>query len=370
MYRTIKIENFRAFRALTVAPLTRVNLITGKNNVGKTALLEAIFLLLGDNPELAYRLSILRGVGLKEVADLDKVSELLWHPLFHTFTTDNAIRVEGQQEDGSTTSATLRLLSRQSIAIPLSEKGITTSGSLPSDSGYSDLRSPTSLSGLATVTLQLEYQRGSRPPLTSRLVIEPGGMRITPTPVSLSPGYFMAAKFRAPLEEDARHLGELLVSKTSYDVLPILRIVEPRLMDLRTIPSAAGTIIYGDIGLGKLLPLALMGDGLARLASIVIKMAASPSGLMLLDEVENGFHHTLMGRVWAVIGEAARRFDVQVFATTHSWECVRAAHETFASNGQYDFGLHRLERIRNEIQDVAYDQSTLAAALASELEVR
>ena len=45
MYTSFTIENFRCFENLTVGPLARVNLIAGQNNVGKTALLEALWLL-------------------------------------------------------------------------------------------------------------------------------------------------------------------------------------------------------------------------------------------------------------------------------------------------------------------------------------
>jgi AAA15 family ATPase/GTPase len=47
MLRSFTIKNFRCFKDLTVEPLERVNLIAGANNVGKTALLEAIFMFIG-----------------------------------------------------------------------------------------------------------------------------------------------------------------------------------------------------------------------------------------------------------------------------------------------------------------------------------
>jgi len=46
MYQSFRIKNFRGFRDLTLDSLERINLIAGKNNVGKTALLEAIFFAL------------------------------------------------------------------------------------------------------------------------------------------------------------------------------------------------------------------------------------------------------------------------------------------------------------------------------------
>ena len=113
-----------------------------------------------------------------------------------------------------------------------------------------------------------------------------------------------------------------------------------------------------------------MGEGIARLTSIVLAIGNSSNGVVLVDEIENGFHHSVLHKVWRVIGEAARRFNTQVFATTHSMECIVAAHRAFVEGGTYDFGLHRLERIDKIIQDVSYPQEVLEAAIEMSLEVR
>jgi AAA15 family ATPase/GTPase len=119
-----------------------------------------------------------------------------------------------------------------------------------------------------------------------------------------------------------------------------------------------------------MLPLALMGDGLGRFTSLMLKIANARHGIVLVDEIENGLYYTSMSKVWTAIAEAARLFDVQIFATTHSWECIRVAHQAFEADGRYDFRLHRLDRINDEIRAVAYDQEMLATAIATDLEVR
>ena len=62
--------------------------------------------------------------------------------------------------------------------------------------------------------------------------------------------------------------------------------------------------------------------------------------------------------------------NVQVFATTHSWECIKAAHEAFSETEPYDLRLHRLERINGEIKAVTYDKKTLDTSVEMNLEVR
>ena len=111
---------------------------------------------------------------------------------------------------------------------------------------------------------------------------------------------------------------------------------------------------------------------MARLFSLAVAIGNAAGGVVLVDEVENGLHHTVMGNVWTGIAHLTREFNVQLFATTHSEECVRSAHEAFKEYKLYDFRLHRLERVKDtdEIQAVTYDQETTDIALTKGLEVR
>lgn len=66
--------------------------------------------------------------------------------------------------------------------------------------------------------------------------------------------------------------------------------------------------------------------------------------------------------MWKAIADAARRADVQIFATTHSYECIIAAHQAFESSDKYDFRYHRLERVDDEIQAITYSRENLATS--------
>ena len=99
MYEQLKIKNFRCFRELNFDKLARINLIAGKNNVGKTALLEAIFLHGGAyNPELAFRINAFRGMESFKVEYGTKV-EAPWNSLFYRFNTGEEIQIEGKDSN-------------------------------------------------------------------------------------------------------------------------------------------------------------------------------------------------------------------------------------------------------------------------------
>src|SRR5262249_1285242 len=125
-----------------------------------------------------------------------------------------------------------------------------------------------------------------------------------------------------PSDQDMKHFGELEAAKRQDEILPALQILEPRLKRLSLIPLSAEPVIDGDIGLPRLVPVAFMGDGVRRLLSIVLAIANASGGVVLIDEIENGLHYSVQKQVWQAIAKAARRLDVQVFATTHSWECL------------------------------------------------
>ena len=104
--------------------------------------------------------------------------------------------------------------------------------------------------------------------------------------------------------------------------------------------------------------------------SCLLAIAEAVHGTVLIDEIENGLYHSVLPKVWAAIAEFARTFGTQVFATTHSLECICAAHEAFSAGDKYDFALHRLDRVEDEIRAVTYDREMLDAAIKADMEIR
>ena len=90
-------------------------------------------------------------------------------------------------------------------------------------------------------------------------------------------------------------------------------------------------------------------------------------GAVMVDEIENGLHHSVVPKVWEAIDEMSREFDVQVFATTHSYECVESAYEALGDKG---FVLHRLEAKDSGNHCVTYTPGAVRGALRHNLEVR
>ena len=365
MFTSLSIQNFRCFNALSIdSSFDHVNLIAGLNSVGKTALLEAIYLLIGmGNIELIQRLSLFRGAIGKFSGGPQQFSELFWEPLFHNLDSSVPIEIEGTHRDG-------KHAARLSVDRARSTQ-LSMHNGRPEGSG-SGLESAPVFGNV----LKLKHTMPDGSPLEAEMSFGAGvdsDIVINVTPVLREPafgGFYFATHQARSLQEDAARYTRLESEGEPTELLETLKTIEPRLKRLRVGVMAGMPMLRGDVGIDGMVPFSFLGEGLGKLASIMLSIADAQGGVVLIDEIENGFHHSVLSRVWAAIGEAARRYDTQIFATTHSFECIEGAHEAFRENRPYGFRLHRLDRVENEAKVITYDQETLGAAIRSGLEVR
>lgn len=157
-------------------------------------------------------------------------------------------------------------------------------------------------------------------------------------------------------------------------LLDWLRFVEPKVRDLRYIsdPESGVDLPYLKIdGERGRTPLASMGDGLTHLFHIALAMANASCGILLIDEFENGLHWEVQEQLWKALFDAAGRFGVQVFATTHSNDCIQAFVE--ARRGFLDYiasYVYRLERRGKDVHAHEFSPQGLEAAIRQGIEVR
>jgi len=356
MYRSFTVRNFRCFKELTLSDLARVNLIAGKNNVGKTALLEAVFLHCGAyNPELAIRVNAFRGIENVQV-ELFPSAETPWHSLFRGFDTTKTIELEGCDYTGA--RRTLRI---QTTSEPVEVRA-------EQQKTMQTIRDTASSSQFGHAIRFESVENGKQ--IIRKMVLGKTGILLDDLPAPPFPAFFHGARVRIPLKEQAHLFSKLEVQDKQHTVVEALKIIEPRLKRVSVIVGGDEPTLHGDIGTGRLMPLPLMGEGMVRVANMVLQIGNASDGVVLIDEFENGIHHSVLPKVWMAVAQAAREFNTQIFATTHSWECILAAHEAFSEHDTYEFRLHRLERENEHIWVVTYDQKTLRAAVETGLEVR
>ena len=117
-------------------------------------------------------------------------------------------------------------------------------------------------------------------------------------------------------------------------------------------------------------PLRSLGDGAVRLLGVAVALANSRDGFLLIDEAENGIHHSLQRDFWRMVLQTARDHNVQVLATTHGWDCVRGFAQAATDLDTAHGALFRLERDGHRTRAVEYREDELAVAARDGIEVR
>lgn len=389
MYKSFEVKNFRCFDHLKVGNLARINLIAGMNGVGKTALLEALFLHCGGrNPGLTLSVNALRGVDSFKIAG-GAAWDMPWDSLFPWFDVAKEIELVGEDEASGTRTICLRVVGDAAVSADVVVATDRRQTDLADGEGrevvvqaadagrttdlvdYRLSQAPGALlSTQVGPALELEHD-GPAGASRHRLSIGPEGVKVDPPPPQPPfPAYFTASVTRRFAPEDAQLFSQLARHGREDVIATALRAVEPRLLRVELQMTGDKPTLWAVLEDKGRLPLFLMGQGVVSLANLLLRIAHAPDGVVLYDEIENGIHYSVLEKVWRGVGTLAREVNCQLFATTHSLECIEAAHAAFSDGESYDFRLHRLQRVGDTIEAITYDQERLDAAEEMELEVR
>lgn len=352
MYESIKINNLRGITELEVKKLAQVNLIVGNNACGKTTFLEGIFFLIGAmNPALPVNANIFR--------NLPFVGNVMWNTYFHNMDVKVPIEIEGQLRD-STEKERLTIRPRKS---KVDRNQIAHSDSLvtpPADSEIARNR----IEGL-----NLEYSSSKHPEeaTVTSVFVEKGLPKMEGEKSREVCGVLLGPT--TPPEWRER-FGVVQRNKKLNEVTTLLKQIENNLSDLRL--NEIG-FIEADLGVGlpNLIPTNLMGGGFEKLLSIAITMFNFQNGIVLIDEIENGLRHSVQRNLWDAVLNWAGALNIQVFATTHSNECIKAFNEALkVSLFKDEAKFFRIERKDDVFRSVEYTSELLDESLKSDWEVR
>lgn len=352
------IKNFKCFKHLTLPDLARITVIGGKNNVGKTALLEALFLFFDRTPLNM----ILKQYGWRGLANVITTPEGMWAPIFREYDLNQQISISASI-DGNEESARYKYNPNFMLeSLPTRE---TTD-----DSQGKSVR--TDIEPIPSFSLDIEYDDGSKTKKKSHLIISPKGspgIKHDYASTGLRTAIFLPAKVQISPKETCDRFSKLTKTGREQDVLKFLKLIENRLKNIAVITEGPEPVIYGDIGLTEMIPISFMGGGMVRLLDIILAIAWCENAVVFVDEVENGIHRSLLPKIWEAIGNAAENYKCQVIATTHSYECLEAVHKGLASRPG-DVRYIRLDRERDNITAKTSNYEMLGSAIRHNMEMR
>lgn len=379
MLTSFGIKNYRLFDQLDIKRLSRVNLFVGKNNAGKSALLEAVELYASN-------------ISTKVLADLVTQRQELWkeqsptvdqqastHPLRHLFYNHHLPELD---EEGITLGPLELGAERIHVRVAAyrveeDQEGVVRTSlispsEVPPDLTDLELALIGQENGKTWRVFRLDREIQSESRFYSRSAISSGRelkyvTQVVPT--------------RNMTEEKVASLWDAIaLTGIDDEVVTGLKLLEPRIEGVAIVGPVSerrsDRIPIERIPLVKLanlserLPLRSLGDGAIRLFQIMVALANARDGILLVDEFENGLHWSIQNKLWEMVFRLSERLNVQVFASTHSRDCVKSFGETWKTR-EKEGAFYRLSRLGEQsVKLTHYTCETLSDALETDVEVR
>jgi AAA15 family ATPase/GTPase len=360
MLNSLEIRNYRNLRHLIIPKLGRVNLLIGKNNTGKTSVLEAVAIYASTAGELPVIKGFLQQRG--EYYTNSQLSNILAGPSSPTqnnlkslsalytdqkseFSKEESIYIGECEEDD--------VIKDNSVHVELykSYKTIRTDESGAERIEYLSIKEGGDVNG-TEYRYEIKFWRDIKfwqYSINNEYLFDNGNVSVL--------SRFQYVDSRGKTQQTVETLyKDVALSEKESDVIRALKIIEPKIDRFSLIDGSKPIVRLGS---DQIRPLSSMGDGINRVFSIILSMVNCQGAYLLIDEFENGLHYSVQEKLWEIIFYLAERLDIQVFATTHSLDCVEA-FSVVLSNGERDDTAGTMIRLDN------YEGNIIAVVYAAD----
>lgn len=371
---SLRIENFRGFKELTIPKLGRVNLIVGKNGVGKSSLLEALHLYFTDGaPEAFGEIFTRRDEYRPKVPSGFAGGD----PLLEAtkYTIENLYHGRPMPSASNSSFRMSRADLSKELEIRFSRDGLM---------GETEMQ--------IAANSDAVFNKFTHPKLPS-LIVARGSEHIREIPLTDDRARhtifsMLMNNEKAATKDDCITIPQsgltneqasamwdrISLTNLEDDVVKALQIIAPAVQRLGAIGDTkdlGGRRFVARIDkMNGPIPLRALGDGSVRALGLALSLTCQPNRAVLIDEFENGLHWSVQSKVWEVVFALAEQLNVQVFATTHSYDCIDAFQE-IANAHCGNAMLHRLEPGENGVTKVvSIAPQNLAKLTKGDWEVR
>lgn len=307
MIQSIEINGYRCFDKVHAEGFRRVNVIVGANGSGKTALLEALFMSSSPNPEIALRLRTWRGFTTQpQGISQFMIEDAVWGGLFHHFDHRRPIIIETKGSREHMRSLTINYRIREKW-IPVQEGRKKSEKNRPTPVTFT-WRGPDRT--VRRIPLEMSADGKFVVPFTSDVPIEEA---------------FFGANLTYSSHETAWRFSELSKAGREQEIARYLS-EHFGIGDLSIEMDAGVPMVFAKMdSVPHKVPINIVSGGVNRLVPILCAIANNPKGAILIDEIEDGFYYKRMYSIWDILLKLSDSSDGQIFATTHSRECIEAA---------------------------------------------
>ena len=381
MLQSLKIEGFRGFQNFEMANLGRINLLVGKNNSGKTSILEAIQFLYAQNIDIFLETISYRGeFGWSEsnLPSRTKVFEICHlFPGYEIIPSKEIIIIGSRESHQESVTISVKSIPIQLSLFSDKNDDLNNDNIFDDEEwnqlllsiGWSQSQKLIQLELLANGTLARDSIRmASLSRISHKIGIDNKIELKFLTPFSLT-SFDMAALF-----------DNIVLSPLEDLIIESLKIIEPKIERIASIGSGKystannlgvrGGFLIKIKNHDQPIPIGSLGDGFWRMLGLVLAMVNLENGILLVDEIDSGLHFTVMTDMWKVVWETAKKLNIQVFATTHSRDCWQSLGELITEEKITDNEI-TIQRIdKDKEKAVSFNTRQIYLASERDIEVR
>ena len=345
MFENLKIEGYRGIAKTELSQFGRINLFFGKNNCGKSSILEALFLLTGpSNPTLPLLMNQLRGISKHTLQTMALE--------FHQPAIHNSIFI--LSEGNEARELTIQLVKRENSNVNLKDIVPGETSSVTYSYGFS-------------TTFRIRHGNKN---YKSEVLINPENDTQASQNIASDYKESIIARFissRISFNIDSSDYGQIIQNKEEERIFDLMRIIEPRLIDIQLV----GNEFLVNLGGETRLPINVMGDGFLKIFNLILDIHYSKNGILIVDELD-GIHYSVMPLLWKAIDEACTRLNVQLFASTHSLDLIKGLVSAFDDeyNVPHIAAYKLIRRPDDEIASVRYSIGELSYSVNQNIEMR
>lgn len=356
-FKDITIQNFRGISELKINDLGLVNIFLGKNNYGKTSLLESVFLLSGmSNAMLASRVNCFRDPSQTP----NPLGQIKY--IFHNVQLDNKPTFYGRMDNDDYRKMSITLNNTKKLQGPLIRNGMIST----SEHSVNALCMSQSFE---TGRLKPNGKLESKKTYTCDFCTYENGQYSQDSANDFHEN--MSARYISSTSDTFNLMDELslLVRANKKDeVIKLVKLFDPRIQNIEVLPD---TVYIAFEGIQDLLPISLCGDGLKKFLYIISCVAGGKNKVLLIDEIDNGIHFSAYKLLWKSIIRMARENNVQLMITTHSKEVLAELASTLDDNNSGDVCAYTITKTADDVmRSYRYDGVNVKTAIENHLEMR
>lgn len=354
----VEFKNFKCFKELQVKNLKRVNLISGKNNIGKTSFMEGLELLLSSKDIYEVLSSIYKMIRRRQYNNRQSNKYLEFDIIYQNNSTmeinssNNKLKIEYFDEFIKKTDTQNRMIEYMDV---------------PSASNQ-NLFGEDDLIVTHEPALKITLLGEERIVPLDRIISERIGMVRRNAEAKTIINYVSSST--TDEKEIAIYYGRLVDMNKEKYLDESLSLFDENIVALKQKVTERDVVLKLALR-DRPTPILLssFGEGINRYIAILCAIWASKDGYLFIDEIENGIHYTNYKKLWKIIFEASKMANCQIFTTSHSKECIEAFNEINQGNE----GIY-LEFYKNQKNDLITvkerDNEQLEYALTHDREVR